>query len=458
MSDVLENFPVDIHNEQVILGQALKFPEMCDMFLSHVTWENFLEKKHRAMAWCIITMVQRQMALDNDSFILVINEFPISEYKSYGGNTYLEKVKSLCLTPNQNYVAHLTKLKNDYIKSTIARDATIRLMQKINDPHASISEIVASVDIIKSSVEENRPVEIDFYYGERLHTHYMNVLRERVTKSKFVTTGFDDLDEDLSEAFAPCNVSVIAGYTGMSKSAFVQNAMIRQAGAGFRTGIASLEMVLSSVLDRQVSIMTQIPSNSIIKRTADLTHEEKLLIAQVMNGIKESEMIFINDKATLNLEQIDTQLTLLNRIGKPLNILYIDLFGKLDDVSVESNLASNIEHKLRLTRAMARKHNIHICCVVQIRRYFDLNTIRPNKPIPKPKLDKIKNSNAFAEEADLVLLLHRDKYYKPELTNDIIEIEIAKQRQGSMGIVKYFEFESECTRIKPTSLRPVIFA
>src|SRR3972149_4841663 len=104
--------------------------------------------------------------------------------------------------------------------------------------------------------------------------------------------------------------------------------------------------------------------------------------------------------------------------------MYIDLFGKLDDVNYENNLANSIENKMRLTRMLARKHNVHICCVVQMRRYFDMNRIRPNKPIPRPALDKIKNSNAFAKEADLIFFLHRNRYYKPDLPNDILEVMI----------------------------------
>lgn len=451
-----DTLPIDLQNEQVILGQSLNFKDQRELFITFANWDHFLDKRHKVIAWSIIAMVQRELEINDDSFVLVVNDYPDSQDRSYGGNRYLTQLRRLCPTENQNFKAHLEKLKNDYVKSTIGRDAVLKIFQLINNPQVSLTEIEASLSVAKDSIVQHKPIEIEFMYGNALYDHYLDVLKKRSSSEKgtFVTTGFEDLDANLTEGMAKSNVSVITGYTGMAKSALIHNMMIRQAAEGVAAGDVSLEMVAASVMDRMVSLITGIPLKDLIKGTKNLSEEEKRLVGRVVSSIKESERIYINDKATLNLDQIDAQLTLLERIGKPLDVLYIDLFGKLDDVSVSEGLASNIEHKLRLTRAIARKHNVHISCVVQLGRYFDLKTIRPNKPIPRPKIDNIKNSNAFAEECDLLLFLHRNKYYKPDLEHDILEIEIGKQRQGVMGVKHYFEFDMKCTKISTTTLKP----
>lgn len=448
-------FPIDVQNEQVILGQALNFADQRELFLVKSDWNFFQERKHRVIAWCIMTMVRREIEPEDDSFTLVANDFPDQD-RAYGGNRYLSTIRKLCPSSTVNYDAHLIKLENDHVKARIASQAIMRTMVACANPHTSLDELESQLESTKAAIAEHRPVEIDFAHGENLYDDYMSLMRMRTDTElgTFVPTGYSDLDDLLTEGMTKQKVSIIAGFTGMAKSAFSTNCMNLQVGSGLRVGKCSLEMPKESELDRLISIMTGIPITNIAKETFRLPDERKRQIDMVAKGIRDTDLIFINDRATQNLRSIDTQLSLLRRSGIPLDVLYIDLFGKLDDVSVVDGLATNIEQKLRITRELARRHKVHICVISQIRRYFDLNTLRPNKPVPRPKLDKIKNSNAYAEEADLVLLLHRDKYYKPELEHDILEVYVAKQRQGEAGGCAFFEFDGPCTSIASTNLRP----
>jgi len=445
---------VDIQNEQVILGQALQFVEKRDLFLSTADYSQFLEPKHKVIAWCIFEMTRRSLDINDDSFTIVLDSYP-NYNRSHGGNTYLQKLRSLSPSQNLNYEKHLQKLRDDHVKCDIARNRIVDLFAQVNNPRVTTKDLMASITILQDEIQKNRPIEIDFIFGDSLKSTYEEAYKSRLEGSgTFVTTGFSDLDEDMTEAFAKKNVSIISGFTGMAKSSWVHNAILRQAGSGLNCGLYSLEMISVAALDRMISIATGIPLMKIVKLTKELTEDERNFIQMVIDGLASSKKIFINDRALITIEDMDNELTLLKRKGIELDIVYIDLFGKLDDVSVADQLATNIEHKLRICRAIARKHNVHICNLVQIKRYFDMNTIKPGKPVPRPKLDKLKNSGAFAEEADFVLLLHRNKYYKPQLVNDILEVEIAKQRQGKMGVTKFFEFDAECTRILSTSMKP----
>lgn len=449
------DFPIDLQNEQVVLGNALAHPEARDLFQSSAQHDWFLDDKNKVVAWCLLIMMARDIEITEDSFTLVAAEYPGTN-KEYGGNTYIATLRRLCPNQNPNYGAHLNKLKTDQVKATVAKRALVKVMTAMANPGTTLAELEDGIEAARIAVQEHRPVEIDFVHGVELYDAYMEIMRKRADTEvgTFMTTGFEDLDELLIEGMAKTKISVVGGFTGMAKSAFVTNAMERQAGEGLRVGCTSLEMVKESMVDRMVSTITQYPLDLIIKNPQDMTRDEKLFLHTVVQGIRDTDLIWINDRAVQTLNSIDAQLAMLKQAGTPLDIIYIDLFGKLDDVSVADGLASNIEHKLRKTREIARRHNVHICVVVQIKRYFDMNTIRPNRPVPRPKLDKIKNSGAFAEEADLVLLLHRNKYYKPDLENDVLEIEVAKQRQGVMGTYAFFEYLGECTKIRRTDWRP----
>ena len=116
------------------------------------------------------------------------------------------------------------------------------------------------------------------------------------------------------------------------------------------------------------------------------------------------------------------------------------------------NLASQIQQKCKMMRIMAQELDVHFSLVVQIGRQGW--AMRRHGPLRRPVLVDIKNANAYAEEADLVLLLHRNKYYLPDIEDDVLEIHVAKQRDGEAGTVCYLEMFAERATLMATTKRP----
>lgn len=447
--------PIDQRNEQLIIGCALNFDEARSLLISSCNWDFFLDSKHQIIAWCIYTMVERELEINDDSFNLVINEYPDTQNRSYGGNTYLAKLRTLCPIMNQNFVSHVEKLKSDHVKADIIENQFLNLYQLIQNPQSTLKQITSNLDLMKESLQKGEEIKIDFVQSDEIASRYIETIKRRQNKGTFVTSGFAELDNHLTEGFAPGLVSVVAAFTGSGKSSFVHNACLGQVVEGKCVSIASMEMICESVYDRMISIISGIKLKKLIKEPNTMTVDEKRLLSKVIGGLSElKHRLQINDKAIISLSDIDSQLSMLERVNRKPDILYIDLFGKLDDVSSEKDQASRIEKKLRDARTVARNHDVHICCIVQLKRSFDISKLTYNKKVPRPSLDKIKNSGAFAEEADLLLLLHRNKYYLPELDYDIVEFHIAKQRQGAMNETVYFSFEDTCTRMSSTNKRP----
>jgi replicative DNA helicase len=63
-------------------------------------------------------------------------------------------------------------------------------------------------------------------------------------------------------------------------------------------------------------------------------------------------------------------------------------------------------------------------------------------------LDAIKNSGKYHEASDLVIGLHREKYFDPNSTvEDIIELSVLKQRDGPAPFVCGYEFDGKHSRV-----------
>lgn len=95
---------------------------------------------------------------------------------------------------------------------------------------------------------------------------------------------------------------------------------------------------------------------------------------------------------------------------------------------------------------IARENGQHFVVVVQISRKVE------ERADKRPTLADLKDSGGFEEVADLILFFYRDAYYvsknvEDDFEFDVIEINIAKQRQGKTGIVKAM-FSGPTTKIK----------
>jgi replicative DNA helicase len=283
-----------------------------------------------------------------------------------------------------------------------------------------------------------------------LGQRYMTNLDDRANR-QFYTTGFTDLDEHLTEGFAPKKITTLAGFTGMAKSTVAINMAHRIAVQGIGTAVFSMESTDISMLDKLVSTLTQIPSNKLKKESATLTREEKVNIERAVKQVGELPML-INDQASISIDNMLYQLQSAMRRGYNPKVIFIDLFGKIEDVDTGENLATRIQRECKRMRVLAKQLDVHFVLVVQVGRQ-GYGRQRGGR-IKRPTLIDIKNANAYAEESDLVMLVHRNKYYMEELEDDILEVDIAKQRDGEANVKVYFEMFADTSTIMGTDKLP----
>jgi replicative DNA helicase len=66
----------------------------------------------------------------------------------------------------------------------------------------------------------------------------------------------------------------------------------------------------------------------------------------------------------------------------------------------------------------------------------------------RPNIADLRESGALEQDADIILLLYRDNYYDPDSKEgNLAEVNIAKNRSGSTGVVK-LAFINKCTRFE----------
>jgi replicative DNA helicase len=131
----------------------------------------------------------------------------------------------------------------------------------------------------------------------------------------------------------------------------------------------------------------------------------------------------------------------LRRISN-LGLVVIDYIGLMQSTANTDNRAQQVGEISRNLKIMAKDFGIPIVCCAQLNRATESRTGEGGK---KPTLSDLRDSGSIEQDADIVLFLYRDEYYKDisgaenagaTETANTAEVIVAKNRHGSVGNVK----------------------
>jgi len=302
---------------------------------------------------------------------------------------------------------------------------------RVSNPKMDIDLVLSETEEVVSNIDvKNKNLEV--VLPKNLLDRRYKGLEERYN-TKGIYTNWEDFDKHLAVGFAPAKVSVIAGRTAMGKSFFKTNLIINMCRNG--VGVLNIcpEQGFDSEHDRIDSIMTGKHLKSIIK----------------IQGVKEDDEIW--QLLKLNSEKISKEwnyaccpsrsittagvrsaIKRVKRAGTPVNIVFIDLFDRLEDVNVSAARTEMFASKLGQIEKIADEEKVHICLLVQIGRKTE------DRKDKRPALSDLKDCGHFEQDADLVMLLYREGYYDKDIEDNILDLEIAKQRDGPSGLTYQF--------------------
>ena len=430
---------VDIENEQTILATLLQKPEMYKLFEVVSSEIYFLNQAHKQTIKAIKILKDKQLDFSLDTLVIIGKENNLHLDIEY----LLKVINTYPALSEDNFKAHCQKLKTDYFKHKMISQFIPKLMEISYKPLTKIDDISVFLRTHLRELELSATeTDITLKNAKELFEDYNN--RDKT----FVTTGFATLDHYLTKGFFPGGLTVIAARPGCGKSSMIVNMILRLINSQIPITFFSLEMDSYSVLERLIAITTNIPLFKISKFTDALTTQEKNLLEYQLKYLKENPYLFISDFKKTTLDKIYQEIYKFKQIYKyNFAIVFIDLIDKLRDLKElhksSGNLARAYEVILDEIQAIAKELNVHFCITAQISREAE------SKKDKRPRLAHLKHSGGLEQNADLVLLLYREKYYNPNIQEDILELTIGKQRFGIMNYTLEFLFLEDTTKILP---------
>ena len=161
----------------------------------------------------------------------------------------------------------------------------------------------------------------------------------------------------------------------------------------------------------------------------------------------ENSNLIIHDKAYPTILELQNRIKATLRKNPNIKNIFVDHTGKIQLLG-KTREDIEIGHISAMLKKIARDYNIRVFLLQQLNRSLES---RENK---RPMLSDLKNSGNIEEDADIVLGLYRDSYYKKDkdkptmLNHDIIEdaeILVLKNRDGRVGVAKV-SFEGKSAR------------
>lgn len=241
-----------------------------------------------------------------------------------------------------------------------------------------------------------------------------------------VPTGFPDLD-GVMNGLRPGQMIIVAARPGLGKSTFSLD-ICRAAAIHNKLPVVyfSLEMNRNELVMKVLSAESGIYLNKMIK--GNLSQDEWGKVAEVAERISESPLI-VDDSPNLTLSEIRAKSRRLRQQNN-IQLIVIDYLQLLSSGGrAPESRQQEVSEFSRSIKLLAKELEVPIIAVAQLNRE---SVKRENK---RPQVSDLRESGSLEQDADAVILIHRDNENQDLSMRDATEIIIGKHRAGPTGVV-----------------------
>jgi len=461
--------PHSIEAEQQLLGGLLNNNDLYYSLEDKVDPEHFYDPVHARIFEIISTRIKDGKLAS----AVTVNTFLTEDegLKELGGSSYLAQLMAGSVASSA--IKDYSKLVYDL---AIRRELII-LGQEISSRAQSIKVdeqpeeqiILAEQNLYK--IGDSGKSETGFKsflkaLGEAVQV--ANAAHHRDGNLAGISTGFIDLDKKMGGLHSS-DLIILAGRPSMGKTSLATNIAYNIAKSfkkhdnadgtsetvnGGIVGFYSLEMSAEQLAARILSETAEIPSEQI--RRGDMTESEFRRFVEAAKSI-ESSPLFIDDTPALTIAQLASRARRLKRTHG-LDALIIDYLQLVRAGSSRDNRVNEISEITQGLKAIAKELNIPVIALSQLSRQVE------NRDDKRPQLADLRESGSIEQDADVVLFVYREEYYKErekpsdhdlekmaiwqeemDRLHGRAELILGKQRHGPIGTVE-LSFEGKYTR------------
>ena len=404
------DLPYNEHAEQAVLGSALLSKDALYTVLSSLNESDFFSGKHQLIYRAINNLRERGVSVD----LLTCSEelLNLKELENIGGVEYLQECcDSMVAFANLDHYIAIVNDQSCLRKLLVTirdidRKYHMEEIENIND------FILQSEEMIKEATEKRRissfkPTKDVAPEVEAIIKSTRELDEDDVTG---LNTGYKGINEK-TQGFQRSNLIILAARPSVGKTALALNFAYRAATRGkVPVGIFSLEMSSELLVRRLIASESYIPLQNLA--TGKLSGEQRLKLANAVRKVSEAP-IYIDDTPGNKLMDIIAKSRKLQAKEPKLGLIVVDYIGLVETSGKGRGSDSRQEEVRKISLALkqlALELKIPILALSQLSRDVE-------KEKRRPQLSDLRDSGSIEQDADVVMLLHREDYGKESKNN-----------------------------------------
>jgi replicative DNA helicase len=416
--------PQNIEAEQAVLGSVFLDKEALYKSAERLQADDFYRTSHQKIYRVMIELAEADQPVD---LITVTSELHDRKWlDEVGGVSYLSDLANAMPTAaNVDYYARLVEEKS--LLRRLIKTAT-QIVSSGYSEDEDVYELIHQAERHIMEITGGRATDGFIPIKDVLLETYerIEILHNTTSELTGIPSGYRDLDR-MTSGFQKSDLLIIAARPSVGKTAFALNvAQNVAARAGETVAIFSLEMSASQLVQRMLCAEGNIDANRM--RTGTFQEEDWEKLTMSIATLSKAK-IFIDDTPGITVSQIRSKCRRL-KAEHGLGIILIDYLQLIQGSGRESR-QQEISAISRTLKGIARELDCTVIALSQLSRAVEQ---RQDK---RPMLSDLRESGSIEQDADIVAFLYRDDYYDQESEKkNVIEILIAKQRNGPVGKVE----------------------
>lgn len=411
--------PQDLVAEASVLGAMMLSKDAIADVIEFLKGEDFYRPAHQS----IYASIQRLFVRSDpaDAITVAADLQRNGELNRAGGAAYLhDLVQAVPTAANASYYGRIVSEK-----ATLRRlvDAGTRITSMGYTGDGEVDDIVDRAQAEVFTVAHRRTSEDYQPLSALLNETYSELekLSQTGGMPSGVPTGITQLDE-LTRGLHPGQMVVVAARPGLGKSTlaldFARSASIHSA----KTSVFfSLEMSRSEIMMRLLSAGTEVTLTRM--RSGQLSEGDWDKLAKYMQRISEAPM-FIDDSPNLTMMEIRAKARRLKQ-QHGLDLVVIDYLQLMTSGKRVESRQVEVSEFSRQMKLLAKELEVPVVALSQLNRGPEQRTDK------KPMLSDLRESGSIEQDADVVILLHRDDHYDKESPRaGEADLVVAKHRNG----------------------------
>ena len=408
--------PHNIEAEQQLLGAILTNNDVYDRIAALVKPEHFFDPVHQRIFERASARIQKNALASPVTLKPFFDDD--AGLKELGGPAYLVRLAGAAISAYaaRDYAQMIYDLAVRRELIALGRDISAKAAKV--EIHSEPREQIIEAEQRLYKLGEQGVTERGFQSFLKAVTDAVNMANAAYQRDgglAGISTGLVDLDKKLG-GLHPSDLLILAGRPSMGKTSLATNIAFNIAKAykrgithegiegaveGGVVGFFSLEMSAEQLAARILSEASEVPSEQI--RRGDMTEAEFRRFVEAAKAL-ESCPLYIDDTPALPISQVAARARRLKRTHG-LDLLIIDYLQLLKGTSKE-NRVQEVSEITQALKAIAKELNIPVVALSQLSRQVE------SREDKRPQLSDLRESGSIEQDADVVMFVYRDEYYK----------------------------------------------